>query len=176
MCESYNRQYGRQYRSIMPTNLYGPGDNFHPENSHVIPALMRRLHVAKEENADVVTIWGSGKPKREFLHVEDMAAASIFVMNLPQELYESQTAPMASHLNVGTGIDCSIAELAHYLADVIGFQGKLSFDETKPDGTMRKLLDVSRLKSMGWTSSIDLKSGLTDTYKWFLDNKLLIRE
>lgn len=175
MCESYNRQYGYQYRSVMPTNLYGPGDNFHPENSHVIPALMRRLHEATVNNIKVVDIWGSGTPMREFLHVEDMAAASIFVMNLPQDVYETHTHPMTSHLNVGTGEDCTIANLAQTLADVIGYKGRLSFDKSKPDGTMRKLLDVSRLKSMGWSSSISLKEGLTETYQWFLDNQQGIR-
>jgi len=170
LCESYNRQFGRDYRSVMPTNLYGPHDNFHPENSHVIPALLRRFHVAVQENAEVVTIWGSGKPMREFLHVHDMAAASIYVMELDNASFEANTQPMLSHINVGTGIDCTIRELAETVAKVTGFQGRLEFDATKPDGTPRKLMDVSRLASLGWTASISLEDGLKDAYNWYLEN------
>ena len=167
LCESYNRQYGRDYRSVMPTNLYGPGDNFHPENSHVIPALMRRIHEAKAQGADEVVIWGSGKPMREFLHVDDMAAASVFVMELDAATYRQHTQPMLSHINVGTGVDCTIRELAEALCRVIGFEGRLVFDTSKPDGTPRKLLDVSRLSRLGWTASIELEPGLAETYDWF---------
>jgi GDP-L-fucose synthase len=143
LCESYNRQHGRDYRSVMPTNLYGPGDNFHPENSHVIPALLRRFHEAVQSNAAEVVIWGSGTPMREFLHVDDMAAASVHVLQLPVEQYRAHTQPMLSHINVGTGVDCTIRELAETIARVTGFQGRLGFDASKPDGTPRKLLDVS---------------------------------
>jgi len=167
LCESYNRQYGRDYRSVMPTNLYGENDNFHPENSHVIPALMRRFHEAKINGDDKVVVWGSGKPMREFLHVDDMAEASIFVMNLDDETYHAHTEPMLSHINVGTGIDCTIRELAETMAEVVGFEGEVAFDATKPDGTMRKLLDVSRLCQLGWSSSISLQGGLKATYEWF---------
>ena len=167
LCESYNRQYGRDYRSVMPTNLYGPGDNFHPENSHVLPALIRRFHEAAHGGAGAVTVWGSGRPMREFLHVDDMAAASLFVLDLGKELYDSETEPMLSHINVGTGTDVSIADLARLVADVTGFQGQITFDASKPDGTMRKLMDVSRLKRMGWSASIPLKQGLQATYDWF---------
>lgn len=170
LCESYNRQYGRDYRSVMPTNLYGPNDNFHPENSHVIPALMRRFHEAVQQGQEEVTIWGSGKPMREFLHVNDLASASIHVMNLGKDVYETHTTPMLSHINVGTGIDCSIKELAETLATVTGFTGSLSFDQTKPDGAPRKLLDVSRLNSLGWKSKINLQEGLSSTYRWFMTN------
>lgn len=175
LCESYNRQYGVDYRSVMPTNLYGQNDNFHPENSHVIPALMRRFHEAKLANAEKVTVWGSGKPMREFLHVDDMAAASIHVMNLSSDIYQANTEPMLSHINVGTGIDCTIRELAETMCKVVGFEGELEFDATKPDGTPRKLMDVSRLKSLGWQSSISLEDGLTKTYQWFLDNQSSMR-
>ena len=175
LCESYNRQYGTDYRSVMPTNLYGPGDNFHPENSHVIPALLRRFHEAKEEGASQVTVWGSGKPMREFLHVDDMAAASIHVMELDPEIYQAHTQPMLSHINVGTGQDCTIRELAETVAEVVGFEGKIVFDTSMPDGTPRKLLDVSRLNGLGWEASIPLKQGLVDTYRWFLENQELIR-
>ena len=169
LCESYNRQYGRDYRSVMPTNLYGPGDNFHPENSHVLPALMRRFHEAAQSGAEEVVIWGSGRPRREFLHVDDMAAASLFVMDLDKAAYEAETAPMLSHINVGTGRDVSIAELAQMVADVTGFTGRLGFDTTKPDGTMRKLMDVSRLGRMGWEASIALQDGIAETYGWYLE-------
>ena len=168
LCESYNRQYGVDYRSVMPANLYGPGDNFHPENSHVIPALMRRIHEAKTAGAKEVVIWGSGKPCREFLHVDDMADACVSVMNLPTDVLAQFTEPMLSHINVGTGVDCSICELAETLCEVIGFKGELVFDTSKPDGTPRKLLDVSRLKQLGWEAKIGLREGLAETYEWFL--------
>ncbi|MBU2572295.1 MAG: GDP-L-fucose synthase [Gammaproteobacteria bacterium] len=170
LCESYNRQYGRDYRSVMPTNLYGPNDNFHPENSHVIPALIRRFHEAVQAGDDEVVIWGSGTPMREFLHVDDMAAASVHVMELDAGIYQANTQPMLSHINVGTGVDCTIRELAETLAKVTGFKGKLSFDATKPDGAPRKLMDVSRLKALGWEYRIGLEEGLTDTYRWFVDH------
>ena len=170
LCESYNRQYERDYRSVMPTNLYGPNDNFHPENSHVIPALLRRFHEAVQENAPEVVIWGSGKPMREFLHVDDMARACVHVMNLDTGIYQAHTQPMLSHINVGTGVDCTIRELAETMARVTGFQGKLTFDASKPDGTPRKLMDVSRLKSLGWQAETSLEEGMTETYQWFLDN------
>ncbi len=168
LCESYNRQYGVDYRSVMPTNLYGPGDNFHPQNSHVLPALIRRFHEATRDGATEVVIWGSGKPMREFLHVDDMAEASLFVLDLPRDAYAAQTHPMQSHINVGTGRDISIAALAQMVAEVTGFKGRLVFDTSKPDGTMRKLMDVSRLAEMGWRARIDLKDGLRETYDWFL--------
>ena len=171
LCESYNRQYGRDYRSVMPTNLYGPGDNFHPENSHVIPAMMRRFHEAKLANASEVVVWGSGKPMREFLHVDDMAAACLHVMNLAPEVYQAHTHPMLAHINVGTGMDCSIAELAQTMKKVVGFAGALKFDSSKPDGTPRKLMDVSRLKALGWQYSVALEDGLRSTYAWFLQHQ-----
>jgi GDP-L-fucose synthase len=171
LCESYNRQYGRNYRSVMPTNLYGENDNFHPENSHVIPALLRRFHEAKLNNLPEVVAWGSGKPMREFLHVNDMAAASIFVMELNQETYEENTQKMLSHINVGTGVDCTIRELVETVAKVVGFKGSIAFDATKPDGAPRKLMNVSRLKDLGWEYSISLEQGLTETYQWFLENQ-----
>ena len=167
LCESYNRQYGRDYRSVMPTNLYGPNDNFHPENSHVIPALVRRFHEAVHRGDEEVVIWGSGTPMREFLHVDDMAAASVHVMELDEATYRDNTQPMCSHINVGTGVDCTIRELAESVARVTGFAGRLVFDSSKPDGSLRKLLDVSRLASMGWRASISLEDGLRDTYQWF---------
>ncbi|MDU8945231.1 GDP-L-fucose synthase [Ovoidimarina sediminis] len=168
LCESYNRQYGHDYRSVMPTNLYGQGDNFHPENSHVLPALIRRFHEAVETGAETVMIWGTGTPKREFLHVDDMAAASLFVMDLDRATYDANTDPMLSHINVGTGEDISIADLARLVADVTGFEGDIEFDTSKPDGTPRKLMDVSRLSSMGWRASIALRDGVESTYEWFL--------
>ncbi len=171
LCESYNRQHGRDYRSVMPTNLYGPNDNFHPENSHVIPALLRRFHEAKQTNAFEVVVWGSGKPMREFLHVDDMAEASIFVMNLDTETYHRETQPMLSHINVGTGIDCTIRELVEVIANVIGYQGNIKFDADKPDGAPRKLMDVSRLERLGWKARISLEEGLITTYEWFLNNQ-----
>ena len=175
LCESYNRQFGRDYRSVMPTNLYGPHDNYHPENSHVIPALLRRFHQAVQDNSEVVTIWGSGTPMREFLHVDDMAAASIHVMELDDTTFKANTQPMLSHINVGTGIDCTIRELAETVAKVTGFQGHLEFDATKPDGTPRKLMDVSRLADLGWKASISLEDGLRDAYQWYLENIELAR-
>lgn len=170
MCESYNIQYGRDYRSVMPTNLYGPGDNFHPDNSHVLPGLIVRFHEAKIRGDSEVIVWGSGKPKREFLHVDDMAAASIFIMNLPKNKYMSCTNPSQSHINVGSGNDISIRELAEILSNVIGFKGKLIFDSSKPDGTPRKLMNISLLNQLGWNQSIELKHGLINTYNWFLEN------
>ncbi|WP_294614544.1 GDP-L-fucose synthase [uncultured Roseovarius sp.] len=169
LCESYNRQYGTDYRSVMPTNLYGPGDNFHPENSHVLPALLRRFHTAAQEGADEVVVWGSGTPMREFLHVDDMAEASLFVMGLDPEVYRRETQEMLSHINVGSGRDVTIRELAETLARVTGFGGRISFDSTKPDGTPRKLTDVSRLTRMGWSAKIGLEEGIRDTYRWFLE-------
>jgi len=171
LCESYNRQYGRNYRSVMPTNLYGENDNFHPENSHVIPALLRRFHEAKLEGLLEVVAWGSGKPMREFLHVDDMAAASIHVMNLRADVYKSNTQEMLSHINVGTGIDCTIRELVETVAKVVGFEGNIVFDTSKPDGAPRKLMNVGRLKELGWQASITLENGLSETYQWFLDNQ-----
>ena len=171
LCESYNRQYGVDYRSVMPTNLYGPGDNFHPENSHVLPALMRRFHEAAQEGRDEVVIWGTGTPRREFLHVDDMAEASLFVLDLDPATYQANTQPMLSHINVGCGEDVSIRELAGMIADVTGFEGRISCDASKPDGTPRKLMDVSRLSDMGWRAQIPLERGLEETYGWFLDNQ-----
>lgn len=168
LCESYNRQYGVDYRSVMPTNLYGPGDNFHPENSHVLPALIRRFHEAVQTGAESVTIWGSGTPMREFLHVDDMAEASLFVASLDRETYQRETEPMLSHINVGSGSDVTIRELAETVARVTGFAGKLEFDASKPDGTPRKLMDVSRLARLGWTAKIGLEPGIRETYQWFL--------
>ncbi|EFB2838366.1 MULTISPECIES: GDP-L-fucose synthase [Escherichia] len=175
LCESYNRQYGRDYRSIMPTNLYGINDNFHPENSHVIPALMRRFHEAKESGAPEVIVWGTGTPMREFLYVDDMAAASVYVMELEDKIYQEHTQPMLSHINVGTGVDCSIREMAETMASVVGYQGKIVFDATKPDGTPRKLMDVTRLKNLGWEYRYSLYEGLSLTYQWFLENKNTFR-
>jgi GDP-L-fucose synthase len=171
LCESYNRQYGRDYRSVMPTNLYGENDNFHPENSHVIPALLRRFHEAKLAGLPQVVAWGSGTPMREFLHVDDMAAASVFVMQLNHATYQQHISPMLSHINVGSGIDCTIGDLVDIVAKVVGYQGSIVFDATKPDGAPRKLMDVSRLKSLGWCSSITLEAGLASTYQWFLANQ-----
>ena len=171
LCESYNRQYGRNYRSVMPTNLYGQNDNFHPENSHVIPALLRRFHEAKLSSASEVVAWGSGKPMREFLHVDDMAAASIFVMELNNPTYKENTQDMLSHINVGTGVDCTIRELVETVAKVVGFEGDIVFDTSKPDGAPRKLMDVSRLAALGWQYKISLAEGLAMTYDWFLQNQ-----
>ena len=175
LCESFNRQYGHDYRSVMPTNLYGPGDNYHPENSHVIPALLRRFHEATQRGDAEVVIWGSGTPMREFLHVDDMAAASVHVMELELATYQAHTQPMLSHINVGTGVDCTIRELAETIARVTGFAGQLVFDASKPDGTPRKLLDVSRLKALGWTATIALEAGLRDAYRWFASNRAQAR-
>ena len=171
LCESYNRQYGRDYRSVMPTNLYGPNDNFHPQNSHVIPALLRRFHEAKVKGATEVVAWGSGSPMREFLHVDDMAAASIFVMELDKKTYEGNTQPMLSHINVGTGVDCTIKELTETVAKVVGFEGDIVWDTSKPDGAPRKLMNVDRLKALGWQYTTELENGLRDAYRWFLANQ-----
>lgn len=176
LCESYNRQYGTDYRSVMPTNLYGEGDNFHPDNSHVLPALIRRFHDAKLVNADSVTIWGTGTPKREFLHVDDMAEASLFVLELDKDVYGANTEPMLSHINVGSGKDVTILDLARLIAGVVGFEGEILTDFTKPDGTARKLMDVSRLGNMGWTAKIGLREGVERTYRWFLENTDTIRK
>lgn len=175
LCESYNRQHGVDYRSVMPTNLYGPGDNFHPENSHVMPALIRRFHEAAAEGSRQVVIWGTGTPKREFLHVDDMAAASLFVLELPKADYDGNTEPMLSHINVGSGTDISILELAELVARITGFEGEIRTDPTKPDGTPRKLMDVSRLRNLGWEAQIGLEEGVAETYRWFLDNYSNIR-
>jgi len=175
LCESYNRQYGHDYRSLMPTNLYGPGDNFHPENSHVIPALLRRFHDATQRGDKEVIIWGSGTPRREFLHVDDLAAACVHVMHLDPIVYKENTHPALSHINVGAGSDCTIRELAETVARVTGFSGKLSFDISKPDGVPRKLMDVSLLNKLGWRSSIELESGLRDAYQWYLANISIVR-
>ncbi len=175
LCESYNRQYARDYRSVMPTNLYGPHDNYHPQNSHVIPALLQRFHQATQRGDEEVVIWGSGTPMREFLHVDDMAAACVHVMQLDSATYRAHTQPMLSHINVGTGRDCSIRELAETIARVTEFPGRLSFDASKPDGTPRKLLDVSRLKALGWEASISLEDGLRDAYRWFVEHQHEVR-
>lgn len=164
LCESYNRQYGRDYRSVMPTNLYGPGDNYHPENSHVIPALLRRFHEATVDNSPEVIIWGTGTPRREFLYVDDMAVASVFVMNLAAEAYQAKVLPQLSHINVGYGSDVTIAELAQTIARVVGYQGRVSFDLSKPDGAPRKLMDSSRLNAMGWQPRVGLEEGLARAY------------
>ena len=171
LCESYNRQYGVDYRSVMPTNLYGPGDNFHPENSHVLPALIRRFHEAARDGLDEVMIWGTGTPRREFLHVDDMAAASLFVLGLDKATYDANTEAMLSHINVGSGTDVSILELAQLVAEVTGFKGRITTDPSKPDGTMRKLMDVNRLREMGWSASTPLDSGVAETYGWFLKHQ-----
>ena len=171
LCESYNRQYGVGYRSVMPTNLFGPGDNFHPENSHVLPALLRRFHEAQRHGAGEVVVWGSGTPRREFLYVDDMAEAALFVLDLPKEIYAANTAPMLSHINVGTGQDMSIAELAEAVARVTGFAGRVVFDTSKPDGTPRKLMDVSRLADMGWKARTPFEGALQATYRWYLKNE-----
>jgi len=168
LCESYNRQYGVDFRSVMPTNLYGPGDNYHPENSHVIPALIRRFHEAKESRAPKVVIWGTGTPRREFLYVDDMAEASVYVMELDSATYQANTAPMLSHINVGTGEDVTIAELAKAIAKVVGYEGRIEQDPAKPDGSPRKLMDVSRLKALGWQPRVRLEEGLALAYRDFL--------
>jgi GDP-L-fucose synthase len=170
LCESYNRQYGADYRSVMPTNLYGPGDNYHPENSHVIPALLRRFHEAVSSGAETISIWGTGRALREFLHVDDMANASILVMNLPLADYEAITEPRLSHINVGSGVDCSIAELVSTIAEVTGFEGAIEYDTSKPDGAPRKLMDNGKLQALGWSPSLDLHAGLEDAYRWYVDN------
>lgn len=174
LCESYNRQYGAShgvdYRSVMPTNLYGPGDNYHPQNSHVVPALIRRFHEAKVNHAPSVTLWGTGTPRREFLYVDDMAAASVFVMNLPAATYAQQTEPMRSHLNVGYGQDVTIAELAQQVATTVGYGGRIELDPTKPDGTPRKLMDSRRLNALGWQPQTPLAQGLQQAYADFLEH------
>lgn len=175
LCESYNRQFGTDYRSVMPTNLYGPGDNFHPENAHVVPALLRRFHEAARHGEAEVVVWGSGEARREFLHVDDMAEACLFVLDLDRAIYEAHTKPMMSHVNVGVGSDVTIAELAKLLAEVTGFTGRISFDRTRPDGTPRKLLDVSRLSKLGWTARRDLREGIAETYHWFCQAHELLR-
>lgn len=178
LCESYNRQYaneGVDYRSVMPTNLYGPGDNYHPNNSHVIPALIRRFHEAKLNNSPFVTIWGSGSPLREFMFVEDMAVASIHIMNLDKAVYDQYTQPMLSHINVGYGLDVTIKELASMIGKVIGYQGAIEFDITKPDGAPRKLMDSTRLQNLGWKASISLEQGLQRAYEDYLINAESLR-
>ncbi len=172
LCESFNRQYDLDYRSVMPTNLYGPGDNYHPENSHVIPALIRRFHEGKVNNSPTVMVWGSGKPRREFLFVDDLAKASIFVMNLENTIYKQQIKPMRSHLNVGSGYDFTIKDLASEIAHVVGYKGRITFDSSKPDGAQRKLIDTSRLNSLGWRAQVDLATGLTIAYEDFLKQSL----
>jgi GDP-L-fucose synthase len=168
LCESYNRQYGTDFRSLMPTNLYGPGDNFDLEKSHVIPALLRKFHTAKSSGASEVEVWGTGTPRREFLHVDDLADACVHLMGLDTETYRAHTQPMCSHVNAGMGVDVSIRELAETVAEVVGFAGDIRFDPSKPDGTPRKLLDVTRLSTLGWKARIDLREGLAQTYAWFL--------
>ena len=172
MCESYNRQYGRDYRSVMPTNLYGPGDNYHPENSHVVPALIRRFHEAKENKQDEVVVWGTGTPRREFLYVDDMADASLFVRNLDAETLRGATKPGLSHINLGTGTDVTVKELAETIKDVVEFPGELKFDQTRPDGTQRKLLDVTVLSSLGWNAITILRAGLEQSYADFLSSQI----
>lgn len=171
LCESYNRQYGRDYRSVMPTNLYGPGDNYHPENSHVIPALLLRFHQAVVKKSNQITIWGSGTPKREFLHIEDMARAVIHILELPIDVYRAHTQEMCSHINIGSGAEYTIRELAETIARVSGFIGELIFDATKPDGIPRKLLDSALINSLGWHATINLEDGLRDAYRWFVENR-----
>jgi len=175
MCESINRQYGTDFRSLMPTNLYGPGDNFHPENSHVIPGLLRRFHEAKVRGDKCVEVWGSGRPRREFMHVDDLASACVYIMNLDKDIYDNFTQPMLSHVNVGTGKDCTIKELAETIAEVVGFDGEICFDTSKPDGTPQKLLDISRISALGWSAKISLEEGLKQTYRWFLENRESLR-
>jgi GDP-L-fucose synthase len=170
LCESYNRQHGTDFRSVMPTNLYGINDNFHPENSHVIPALMRRFHQAKVNNDSEVVVWGTGNAMREFLYVDDMAQASLFVLMLDEKTYKANTQKMLSHINVGTGKDTTIREMAETMKQVVGYKGKLVFDTTKPDGAPRKLIDITRLKRMGWEYSINIEDGLTKTYNWYLES------
>jgi GDP-L-fucose synthase len=168
MCESYNRQFGTLYRTVMPTNLYGPGDNYHPQNSHVLPALLQRFHEAKLQNLPSVTIWGTGKPYREFLYVDDLAEACVHLMNLPNEVFEGKVSPMNSHINIGTGLDNTIAELAELIAMTVGYQGQILFDTSKPDGTLRKVLDVSLIRALGWKPTIVLADGLKKTYQSYL--------
>ena len=171
LCESYNRQHGTDFRSVMPTNLYGINDNFHPENSHVIPALMQRFHQANINNNSEVVVWGTGNAMREFLYVDDMAAASIFVLELDEKTYKTNTQPMLSHINVGTGKDITIREMAETMKQVVGYKGNLTFNTAKPDGALRKLIDVTRLENMGWKYSVDLRKGLEKTYDWYLNKE-----
>jgi len=171
LCESYNRQHGTDYRSIMPTNLYGPNDNFHPKNSHVIPALIGKFHEAKVRGKPFVEVWGSGKPMREFLHVDDMADASIYIMDIDKRILKSEVDPMLSHINIGTGTDITIKDVAKTIKEVVGFCGEIIFNTKMPDGTKRKLLDVSKMENLGWNSKITLKDGLEEVYEWFLKNK-----
>lgn len=171
LCESYNRQYGVDYRSVMPTNLYGPNDNFHSQNSHVIPALIRRFHEAKVNRQPEVSVWGTGSPRREFMHVNDMASACIYLMEIDKETYNQHSMPMLSHINIGTGIDCTTQELAELIAKVTGYEGQIRFDSSKPDGAPRKLLNIKKLTDLGWNSQITLESGLENTYQWFLENE-----
>lgn len=175
MCESYNRQYGRDYRSLMPTNLYGPGDNFHPNDSHVLPALVYRFHEATNINQEQVSVWGSGKPKREFLHVNDFARAAAYILSIEKSDYELSVSPRLSHINIGTGSDISILGLASLIKKITGFQGELFFDRSKPDGTPRKLLDITRIKKLGWRPQIELEHGLESYYGWFLENRKKLR-
>lgn len=175
LCEAYNRQYGTDYRSVMPTNIYGPGDNFHPQNSHVLPALIRRFHEAAKDGQAEVVVWGSGKPRREFLHADDVAAACLVVLDTARGDYEAVTEPTVSHVNIGAGEDVTIAELAQMVASVTGFRGRITFDISKPDGTPRKLLDVSRLSALGWRARRDLEDGIADAYRWFCENHAELR-
>lgn len=175
LCESYNRQHGTDFRSVMPTNLYGPGDNYHPENSHVLPALIRRFHEAHEAKAPSVVIWGTGTPKREFLYVDDMAEACVHVMNLPHDTYAASTQPMNSHINVGSGEDLSILELAHLVSEVVGYKGEISCDADKPDGAPRKLLDISRIRELGWAPQVALRTGIERAYRDFLSHPVASR-
>jgi len=172
ICESFNRQYGRDYRSVMPSNLYGPGDSFHPENSHVVPALIRRFHEAKVKNKRDVIVWGSGKPMREFLHVNDMASGSIHVMNLENKIYKKNTKPMLSHINIGTGLENSIEDLTKIIKKVVGYEGNILWDISKPDGSKRKLMDISLITSLGWKPKTKLEDGIKDSYQWYLNNCL----
>lgn len=176
LCESYNRQYGRDYRSVMPTNLYGPGDNYHPENSHVIPALIRRFHDAKQRGDAQVAVWGSGTPRREFLHVDDMASASVHVMELEASTWQEHVSPMCSHINVGSGVDCTIRQLAESIAAVVGYHGEIVFDASKPDGAPRKWMDSSVLQQLDWQANYTLKHGLADAYQWFTENAQQVRQ
>ena len=176
LCESYNRQYGTDYRCVMPTNLYGPNDNFHLKNSHVIPALIRRFHEAKITNKSQVEVWGSGNQQREFLHVDDMADATVFIMNIDKKILDKETSPMVSHVNVGTGVDVSIKNISKIIKEVVGFPGKVVFDTKMPDGPKRKLLDISKIENLGWKPAINLKDGLKQTYNWFLENSKKLRE
>ncbi len=175
LCESYNKQFGRNYRSVIPTNLYGPNDNYHPKDSHVLPALIRKFHEGKINNAETVTIWGTGDPKREFLYVDDLADACVYIMNLDQEIYNANTDPSCSHINIGTGKDCSILELSELISDVIDFKGDIITDTSKPDGMPKKLLDVSLLAKLGWEYKTSIREGLEKTYEWFLDNQDSLR-